>query len=181
MGLMLAVAAAWGLAEATVFFLVPDIILTWIALREGISRALWASVAACLGALAGGAVLYGGAAADAGAARDILDCVPAVSPQMIAGAGDDLRRIGFAALFTGALSGVPYKIYALEAGAMHMSVLLFLLASVPARLFRFWAAIAITGAAASILGRHFSQRTLLGMLIGFWIVFYIGYFIVMLG
>jgi len=37
-----AIAAAWGLAEATLFFVVPDVLLTWLAgFRRGSSGGPW--------------------------------------------------------------------------------------------------------------------------------------------
>jgi len=59
----LAAAAAWGLAEATLFFIVPDVLLSWLAAFR--PRVAWPAVLTCLvGALAGGVIMYL-AAADA--------------------------------------------------------------------------------------------------------------------
>jgi hypothetical protein len=49
----LVAAAVWGLAEATLFFVVPDVLLTWLAAFR--PRVACKAVVACLaGALAGG-------------------------------------------------------------------------------------------------------------------------------
>jgi hypothetical protein len=50
-------AAAWGLAEATLFFLVPDILITWVALTS-LRRALLSSLWVLAGALAGGCLMH---------------------------------------------------------------------------------------------------------------------------
>ena len=42
-------AAVWGFAEATLFFIVPDVLLSWIALhapRKALVACLWAVVGA---------------------------------------------------------------------------------------------------------------------------------------
>ena len=72
-----AIAAAWGLAEATLFFIVPDVLLTWLAGFR--PRLVWRAVAACLGgALLGGLLMYLAAADSPERMRALLD----------AGAGD---------------------------------------------------------------------------------------------
>jgi len=48
-------ALVWGFAEATLFFFVPDILITRIALAD-LRRALWACFWSLLGAVSGGAV-----------------------------------------------------------------------------------------------------------------------------
>jgi membrane protein YqaA with SNARE-associated domain len=56
MGLM-AAAALWGFAEATLFFIVPDVLLSIIAVRRG-RRPAWIAMAWTIaGAIAGGALM----------------------------------------------------------------------------------------------------------------------------
>ena len=52
----LATAFAWGLAEAICFFIVPDVLLTLIAMRS-LRSAMKATMAALAGALVGGALV----------------------------------------------------------------------------------------------------------------------------
>jgi hypothetical protein len=80
-------AALWGFAEATLFFLVPDVLLTGIAMRKGLRVALLASLAAAAAATAGGLIMYRWAAADAAGARQVIDLLPAVSPAQIGRCG----------------------------------------------------------------------------------------------
>src|SRR5687768_13543988 len=56
----LVAAMAWGFAEATLFFLVPDLVVGWIALRSP-RRVLAPSVAASAGAVVGGLLVYANA------------------------------------------------------------------------------------------------------------------------
>src|SRR5437868_1692315 len=61
-------ALAWGYAEATLFFLVPDVLLSWVALRDPRAAGV-ACFWALAGALLGGATMYAWGAADPGTAR----------------------------------------------------------------------------------------------------------------
>lgn len=43
----------WGVAEATLFFFVPDVLLSYIGLKRGVRAATRASVSAAIGATLG--------------------------------------------------------------------------------------------------------------------------------
>jgi membrane protein YqaA with SNARE-associated domain len=138
-----AVAALWGFAEATVFFLVPDVYLTAVALRDR-RAALRACLAAVAGALLGGALMFLWGASDPPAARALLDRIPAISPPMLARVEREIATGGPLALFVGPLRGTPYKTYAVlsgerarAGGPVASRLALFLAVSVPARLLRF--------------------------------------------
>ena len=138
MGLIWIVAAAgWGVAEATVFFFVPDVLLTYVVMRFGFRAGLrLAVVAAAAAAITGiGMSLWG--SSDPEAARHVMLMVPAIGPDLLARAHDEIASNWPLHLFTGAMTGVPYKLYAVEAGAAHINPLLFALVSFPARLTRF--------------------------------------------
>ena len=168
-------AFAWGLAEATFFFIVPDVLLTWLALNRP-RLALGGCVAALIGALLGGAVMWCWGLADIDSARAALDRVPAISPQMMQAVRGDLFDRGVLATFLGPLTGTPYKIFAVEAGALGTNLALFLLISVPARALRFIVLTLLAAGIAGAVGPRLSlssQRAILTML---WVAFYIWYF-----
>ncbi len=48
------IAGAWGMAEAVLWFVVPDVFLTWVAMRRGVRPALRLSLVAVAGAIGGG-------------------------------------------------------------------------------------------------------------------------------
>jgi membrane protein YqaA with SNARE-associated domain len=151
------IAMLWGLAEATLFFILPDVLLTWIALDD--DRLAWkACLWALVGALIGGSVMYGWGAYDAGTALAVLDYVPAVSQTMSDAVGEQIRTQGIVALFLGPISGIPYKIYAVQAGATQQNLLVFLCVSALARLMRF---MSLTGLA--ILVRRLAWRLALSV------------------
>lgn len=173
----LLIACAWGLAEATFFFIVPDVLLTLIACRL-LRPALKATIAALLGALAGGALMFAFGLRDPNIAHAFLDHVPAIDPMLISRVSAQVSDSGLLAVLSGPMKGIPYKIYAVEWGSHHGSFVEFLLISIPARYVRFLlATVAARGIARLIqpLTHHRAviETTILGIL---WIAFYTFYF-----
>ena len=173
------VAGLWGFAEATVFFLVPDVWLTAIAVRNGLKPALLACLTALAGALLGGLAMYGWGAANPDAARAMLDWVPAIDTAMIGQVRASLHEGGAKATFLGPLQGVPYKIYAVEAAGAGIGLAMFLAVSIPARLLRFLLVTAVAWSISAALARHVGPRVRTGLLAGAWGIFYTAYFTVM--
>lgn len=173
-------AAAWGFAESTLFFIVPDVWLSYLALRSA-RAALIGCVFTTAGALAGGALMYGWAARDQAAALEAIDRVPAVSPRMIDRVGSDLDGQGLVALFTGPLGARPYKIYAVQAPGAGIGIVPLLLVSVLSRASRF---VLVSLLAAWISRRWLAEwprRRKLWLLSGFWIAFYVFFLTMMPG
>jgi len=174
---ILVLACAWGLAEAMFFFIVPDVLLTFIACRL-LRPALKATIAALLGALAGGALMFAFGLQDSNTAQAFLDHIPAIDPALIARVSAQVSDSGLLAVLLGPMKGIPYKIYAVEWGSRHGNIVEFLLISVPARYVRFFlATVAARGTARLIqpLTHHRAiiEITILGLL---WIGFYSLYF-----
>lgn len=166
-----AVAAVWGFAEATVFFLVPDVWLSYVALRS-IRGALVACLYATAGAVVGGLVMYAWGALDPDGAVAMLARVPAVSDAMIERVGAELSHEGLPALFVGPFVGTPYKIYAAKAAPTAIGLFPFLLVSVPARVVRFALVSLIVGGIAARWFDQWSVKQKAWILTGFWILFY---------
>lgn len=173
---------AWGLGEATFFFIVPDVLLTRFALQKGLTHALRQCLWALAGALVGGLLVY--AIARSGRAEQLAAAftfLPGISPALITGAGASLTHDGWSALFGGALRGTPYKLYALHAGTQALSVKSFLLASLAARLLRFGLTTLAAWWIGRWLGRHLAPARLLQVHLLFWALFYVAYFGIMGG
>lgn len=179
MGMRLWLAALWGFAEATLFFVVPDVLLTWIAARYGASHAVRASFAAVAGAVLGGVVMYMWAAQDPDMARTMVGAIPAISASMVSEVGADVQNAGATAIFAGGFTGVPYKIYAVESGAAGIGMAWFVLATFAARLIRFLASSFLVAGLTRLMARRFAPAALNGTLIICWIGFYAGYFALM--
>ena len=173
-----ALASLWGFAEATLFFIVPDVYLSWLALRSPKSG-LIACLFALLGALIGGAAMWMWGHFDPDAARAIFESLPAISGATIASVRQQLADSGIAALFLGPLGGIPYKIYAVEAAALGYGLVIFLAVSLPARLARFALVTIVAGSVSRTLRRRVSLRTVQSIHVAFWAVFYVWFFTVM--
>jgi membrane protein YqaA with SNARE-associated domain len=169
----------WGFAEATLFFIVPDVLLTYLTLRRGWKAGLVAAAVALVGALVGGALMYAWGVRDPAGAEEALDVVPAIGGGLIASVQAGMAQDWVRALFTGAFSGVPYKIFAVEAGHAGIGSGLFLAVSILARYARFCAAIALTALAHRGLAWVGHERHATGILAAFWLCFYAAYFAVM--
>ena len=166
--LLLGLAALSGFAEATVFFIVADVWISWVAVRAGLRTALGAAFAAALGALAGVALLYAWAADDASAALALVDGVPFVTEAMIAGMREDLPASGASAVLTAGVTGVPIKVAAVLAPGAGIGSGTFMAAAFFQRIARF-AAVAII---AALLARPLERRTAFALWAAFWLVFY---------
>lgn len=172
------IAAIWGFAEATVFFVVPDVAVTAAALRSTRAMVLSALLAAG-GAVAGGIVMNDLAQRDYASARRLVERVPAISPAMVDHAGQQIGRHGVGAFFLGSVTGTPYKIYAIHAGHARQSMPAFVLASFVARLARFLAAGLITRGIVRAMPTAWRHRRAAIILALFWIGLYAAYWGVM--
>lgn len=173
----LMLACAWGLAEATLFFIVPDVLLTLIACR-GLRPALKGTIAALAGALVGGAIMFALGSREADAARILLDHVPAISPTLIERVSSQVSEKGLLAVLIGPARGIPYKIYAVEWGLRHGSLIAFILISIPARYVRFFLASLAARAIARLIEPVTHHRATLeaSILLLVWVAFYTFYF-----
>lgn len=154
MGLIwLAGAALWGIAEASLFFVVPDVLITFVVMRFGLRQGLFLCVVAAIFAAITGCGLWLWASHDAATARHVMLLVPAIGPDLLARARNEIASNWPIHLVTGAMTGVPYKLYAVEAGALGISPLLFLPMSFIARLSRF-----VLTAVAAAVGREIVTR-----------------------
>ena len=155
MGLIWVVSAAvWGVAEASFFFIVPDVLLTAAVFRFGLRAGLLLAILASLFASLTGLAMWLWAHSDAASARAAMLWVPAIGPDLLARAHREIAANWAAHLFTGAMTGVPYKLYAVEAGARGINPPLFTLVSFGSRLARF----SLTAGMAAI-GREVLSRT----------------------
>jgi membrane protein YqaA with SNARE-associated domain len=125
----------WGFAEATLFFIVPDVVLTLIALFS-FRRSVQVLACILLGALAGGTIMFYLGARDPVQAQTVVLRVPFVSPVMFQKIQQSFQSDGAWALTKGPGNGIPYKVYCVQA-SRYSSLPLFLLVSLFARLERF--------------------------------------------
>ena len=130
------IALLWGFAEATLFFVIPDVWIGYVALhglRQGLVAAAWALP----GALAGGAVVYLASHEHQMQVLAVFDRLPAIGDALVLRALAHLEQHGWLGLLLGGFSGVPYKLYAAMAEGAGLGMPAFLLATGVARGLRF--------------------------------------------
>ena len=135
-GLARGIPLAWGFAEATLFFVLPEMWITWVALhglRQGMAAAAWVLAAA----LAGGIAVHLAAHWNQMAVLALMERIPGVDAPLIMRAYDQLERHGWAGLLQGALGGVPWKLYATVAAGLDFGLPVFVVATAVARGLRF--------------------------------------------
>ncbi len=169
----------WGVAEATVFFIVPDVLLSYIGLKRGARATMRSAVIAALGAALGGIVMYLWSASDFAAAETAVAHVPAISTEMMARAQQAMGEHWFYATLLGPLTSTPFKVFAIYAPGAGVPLWAFAAASVFARLPRFLIVGFASAGIAAWLRRRFSERVILVILAAAWIAFYVVFFTVM--
>lgn len=170
-------AFVWGVAEASFFFFVPDVLLSYIGIKRGPKAAGIASLWAACGAAIGGVLMYSWAVRDPEGALAFVLAVPAISVTMAEAAARAMAEHGwFPATLAGPLSRTPYKLYAVLAPGAGAPLLWFAAASVLARLPRFL----IVGVGAAFIARwiepKLGARRVLLVLIAGWVLFYVAFF-----
>ena len=172
----LAIAALWGFAEATVFFIVPDVWISALALRHAPGLLARCCLLAAFGAVVGGLATHQLAAHLPQLASVVLEWVPAISGEMIAAQREAFERDGYGAMALAAYTGVPYKIFAVVAGTNHAPLGPFLVASFAVRLSRFALVALIVVGARRLVGDRIGGRAQVVLLATFWLALYAVYF-----
>jgi hypothetical protein len=172
----LIVAALWGFAEGTLFFIVPDLILTLTALFS-LKRACLQAVVVTAGALIAGSLMFSWSTQDKAAATQAVAAVPLVKAEMTLTVQNSYQAHGAGALLRGPLNGIPYKLYAIEAPAQ-LPLSTFLLMSIPARLQRFVSGLLLFGGVGwwqrQRIARHPNRA--LALWAAYWLLIYAAYF-----
>ncbi|GMR16356.1 MAG: hypothetical protein BMS9Abin31_0686 [Gammaproteobacteria bacterium] len=171
-------AGIWGVAEATVFFIVPDVWLSIVG-RNKLRVGLIACFYSLAGALIGGVFMYYWGSTDQHSANQFLDKIPAINSELIKDVNHQLIEQGLVAVLFGPLSGTPYKIYAVQVAGQGLSIWIFMLISIIARLMRFTLVTSLCHYALKIVNRVIDKKYNLKILLAGWFAFYLFYFTVM--
>lgn len=156
--------------------MIPDVFVTLVASRNP-RYAPAAAFAAIVGAVLGGMVLYGLATAFPAAVSEALRWVPLVFPSMFDAVSDGLSAQGWAAMVEGASRGIPYKLFAAEAGARHLPFAAFVGWSVVARSYRIALSASVATGAGAFLRRKlgWSESAVFRTWAAVWIATYAAY------
>lgn len=174
LGIPETVGALWGVAEATVFFLVPDVWISFMALRS-FSTGVRALLGALIGAVGAGSLLAVYAMLAPEAAYALVDAVPGVTPEVFARASALADQPQPAGMILGSVSGLPYKVFAVLLGP-EVSLPAFAGTSVLARLPRFVGTLLLTWLVARFLLSNVSSRAVHGILFAVWCAIYAAFF-----
>lgn len=166
----------WGFAEATLFFVVPDVIVGAVAIFSP-RKAAWAGLAAVGGAILGGAILFAWAQSAEASATSAVDAVPAIHSWMFSEAGTALREHGGITVTAAAFTGIPYKVVALEMTTQGWSLPSLMAWTIPGRGLRFGLVAGVAGLfgflAAGWIRRR--RRLVLGVWLAIWVAIYAEY------
>lgn len=181
---MLALIAIWAFAEAIVFFIVADVPIMALGIRAGFRKALMGALLAAVVAAVGGCAIYIWASTNPKDVIELFMAIPGIDLDLIAATHAHWNEGGALAMTVGSFSGVPYKLYALAAGAAPGSkslaaIALFVLASILARLPRFLLVAAVAGWAGPRLTTRFGARAVWIAFALAWISFYLWYWATM--
>lgn len=166
----------WAAAEASFFFIVPDVLLTAAMLRLGLRRALLLSVVAAVIAALTGALMWAWAAQEEAGARAAMRAVPAIGADLVSRVHREFDGAWFIAMVRGAVSGVPYKLYAVEAGVRQSPLWLFVPASFAARLPRFLLTVSLAAAGRRLLAHWQREAWAMPLWACAWTAVYLIYF-----
>jgi hypothetical protein len=111
------VGGAWGLAEASLFFIVPDVWLGFVALYAP-RRAPVTLLAIVAGAVVGAALLYVATLVVGDGLSGLIVGLPGIAPADLSQARSELADQGAIAFLNGPLQGLPVKVY-IHAAALH--------------------------------------------------------------
>ena len=169
------VAFAWGLCEATFFFIVPDVWLSLIA-KNDLKLAFKAAIFSLIGALLGGYFMYFMGSNYLEATLSFLKSIPAINESLITQAQQSIEKLGALAIVVGGFKGVPYKIFATISANGGIGFFVLSIATIVARLLRFFAVILMVRFITKLLLRLDYQGNLTKLILSVWIVFYCFYF-----
>lgn len=167
----------WGLAEGLLFFVVPDVYLSFIALFS-VTGGLVSVAYALLGSLCSAVIVYALAPFMGGMYHTILLAIPGISEAMLRTVTTGLAQHGVQNIIAGPFSGIPYKIYSVEAALQHLPIGSFLLWSIPARLERMLPVTLVALVLGYVFQKNIKKYTtywILGFLL-VWALIYIQYY-----
>jgi membrane protein YqaA with SNARE-associated domain len=167
----------WGFAEATLFFVVPDVMVGAVALFW--PRRWWrAAAAALIGALAGAAVLAILTSVFGERVRDVVVAVPGVSLGMMRDVAREVKDIGPRAMLGGPVAGVPFKVYVVESVLASAGAVSLFAWSIVGRASRIVLVAGIAALVGAVLRRpiHTHQRMFLSVYVVWWVVTYAVFF-----
>jgi len=171
------IALGWGFAEAVLFFVIPDVFLTLVAIQFGFRRSLRLALVATAGAVAGGLAMYGWASLHPASVYAAVEFLPGIDGAMVQAVQVDVAAHGNAALLAGPWQGTPYKLFAAASGDLGLSPISLALLTIPGRLARFAVSVAVASYLRWFFARWITEKAMIGLWAMFWVLVYVGYWL----
>lgn len=173
----------WGILEAILLFMVPDVPISMVTLKRGVKAGAIASFAAAIGAAIGGIVMFYWGRNDIIGVLALVEKLPAISPQMIDKVAAQMQGAHpFVSMLIGSFQGTPYKIYASIAPSVNIPLWQLFLLTPLIRLPRFLLVAGITNVAAKYARKIIAEeKTIFWLIIALWAGFYALYWTIMPG
>lgn len=165
----------WGFAEASLFFIIPDVFLSFASINYP-KTAIKACLITALGACLGGTLLYYWGYYDYQSATWLLSKIPGIYPSQIEQVKELTLASPYTSLLFAPLKGTPYKIYAASFGLIKINLITFILISFVARVSRFLIITTCSSVICCCLKKIISTNKIKLMLIATWVLIYIVYF-----
>ena len=171
----------WGLLEATLLFMVPDVAISYVTLKHGAKKGATAALIAAIGAAIGGIVMFYWGANNLPQVLGIIEKLPAISNEMIEKVGVQMHGSApFMDMLIGSLTGAPYKLYASFASSANISPIILFALTPFVRLPRFLIVVGLTRIGGIICAQgKISLRIQVFVLFSVWVVFYALYWTLM--
>jgi membrane protein YqaA with SNARE-associated domain len=181
MGVMLlsCIALFWGFAEATLFFIVPDVFLCFVSIKYSLRQTFYLTLYALIGAITGGVLIYKLGINYPETVYKLIVSLPAIDTDMMNEVRNKLQQSALSQMFIGAVTGVPYKVFAFEAGQQLIDLTCFILISIPARLFRWISIIVLVRLLILYLQKRYTAKQITKIFCVFWAIFYAVFFTLM--
>jgi hypothetical protein len=171
------IAGLWGMAEAALLFIVPDVWLGLVALFVP-RRAPHTLAAIAVGAVVGATLLVGLTALAPSGVTSLLERLPGIGPDDLPAVRAELVAHGLGAFLNGPLQGLPVKLYVHEAALLGLAgpaLVGFVVLNRIIRIGLVGLVAAVVGTAGRPLIARFPRLTVTVYLAS-WAVFYAAYF-----
>lgn len=170
------VGAAWGFAEGSFFFIVPDVWLGFVALFAP-RRMLITLAAIVAGAVAGATFLYFATIVRPDELTSLILALPAIAPADLEQARAQMQDDGAGAILPALVEGRPVKLYVHGAaldGVGLVEVVAYTVLNRLARLLLFGSVVALLGWAGRSIVAHW-PRAVAALYAVAWVAFYAAY------
>lgn len=164
----------WGLLEAALLFMVPDVAISYVTLKHGAKKGAYAAMIAAIGAAIGGIFMFYWGANNLPQILGLIEKLPAISQAMIEKVNIQMHGdTPFIEMLNGSMTGTPYKIYASFASSAGINPISLFLLTPLVRLPRFLIVVLITKIANAATSKIvFSSKAKTLILFSAWALFY---------